>query len=784
MAFFLICPRFRRYWKPSESDTGRSYQLNPARPSPDGDPEGISSTREDAHPSHHRGSSGLSDRLRRRFSREAKDLRVKPRAQRKSGSPGFPFSSKLANTSKGVITPDDIGSSLMSERGYDSDAQFISTPRQISHTRDHPTNTRIVQETVSPLRQEIERQESYEQGHSLESEVMANARADRAVMEETQPNFRSRNQTSWATQSSGSSAFRADDGSRRARVARPQRGVGGSPVQSKRNGPVHPQQGYRPPLRMATPDPGIPRHGSGYSSPVSPVPFPYTTSADSLVGPSQISVRKRRRQPPTGTMSDNCSIHLGDMNIPTMLASCSTSPRILSPKHSFDENRWASNAGTWNVPQPSYDSSGGAPGNALFSHTTGPRFRRAPVDQSSSCYSPKTSLSSTGIPSDTTNKRTHQPTTKELVAEPIAGFNCSPGSFLVDSHHTPVADNYDTNKVESQKSKFTERFEQDRSMTSLGHGPRDADTELASPRKVSVGWMSGGRRLGYGYTMVPANDRIDEPPGSHDPGESGIPEIAAISAGSLGDLSRRVESGATEQTRKTSPRTGDPSFDISSIMNRMRLRSLSSAFSEAGSDPIKFSLLEKLRRKKDQGDAVTDSDIKNPWDFCSWVDPNQPVSGQSSPQKSSSVSTKSAEGQSVGRWATLRRTGSLLTKGRSVSAITRGLEAKVITRMTTPAGRYPVARRKEGRMLKFKVLDRKNQARSADDNVPIVPIEQSHGNADSGECQDEQVSREQTIDAGAEMTERDRHHLSDKTGSDAITDDWKSTYQDCQEMLG
>ncbi|RAL05829.1 uncharacterized protein BO80DRAFT_344140 [Aspergillus ibericus CBS 121593] len=759
MAFFLICPRFRRYWKTSDSDTRRSYQLKPARPSPDEEPEGNSSTREDARSSHHRGSSGLSDRLRRRFSREAKDLRVKPRAQRKSGSPGFPFSSKPANTSKGVITPDDIGSSLMSERGYDSDAQFISTPKQISHTRDHPT--RIIQETVSPLRQEIERELSYDQGHGPQSETMADARLDRTVMEEPQPGLRSRNQTSWATQSSGSSAFRADDGSRRIRVARPQRG-GGSPVHNKRNG-SYPHQGYRPPVRMATPDPSMPRHGSGYSSPISPVPFPYTTSADSPAGPSQISVRKRRRQPPTGTMSDNCSIHLGDMNIPTMLASCSTSPRILSPKQSFDENRWATNAGTWNAPRPPHDP-GAATGKAPFSQT-GPRFRKAPVDHSSSCYSQKTSLSSAGIPSDSVDKQIqHQATSKELGAEPTAGFNCSPNSFLMESLYTSVTDNY-ADKAEAQRSKFTERFESDRSLTPLAHGLHDTESDLVSPRKVSVGWMSGGRRLGYGYTLVPANDGADQFPDRSDPCEASIPE----------------------QTRKTSPKMGDPGFDISSIMSRMRLRSLSSAFSEAGSDPMKFSLLEKLKRKKDQGDAGADGDAKNPWDFCSWVDPNQPVSGQSSPQKSSSVSTKSTEGRSVGRWATLRRTGSLLTKGRSVSAITRGLEAKATSRLTTPAGRYPVARRKEGRMLKFKVLDRKNKAKSADDDVPIVPIvpiEQSHGDADSGECQDEHVDDEQMIDTGAQIVERDRHHSSDKTGSEAITDDWKSTYQDCQEMLG
>ncbi|GKZ85211.1 hypothetical protein AnigIFM56816_010977 [Aspergillus niger] len=770
MAFFLICPRFRKYWKGSDSETRHSYKLDPAKPSPDGDSDGHFKDREDVtRPGHPRRSSGgLPDRLRRRFSREARDQRVKPRNdRRKSGSPAFPFSSRFASPRERVATPDEIGSSFMSERGYDSDAQFISTPKQVSHTRDHPSNPRILEDAaVSPLRREMAQGMPYVQAHGQDLEDLESAPcADPTLREESQSALRSKSQASCMTQSSQvSSIFRGtDDGSRRVRVARPQRGMAGSPVQGKiRNGLAYPKQpGYRPPLRAASPDPGI--HGSGYSSPVSPVPFSYTTSADSLVGPSQISVRKRRRQPPVGPIPDKCSVHLGDSNIPTTLAARSTSPHMLSPKQSFDENRWASNTGTWNAPQPFHDFSGFGAGKAPDTYATGPR-PRGPVNQASSCYSQKTSLSPTGDPVGSLDRRIQDRAITIQPQEPNASFSCSPRSLelsRVNSHYAPIAD-HDADKAEAQKSRFAERFESARSLSSPAHGHNDADADLASPRKVSVGWMSGGRRLGYGYALVPANDGADEPPKCLNHIGSSVPEATA------------------------SPRAGNPSFELSSVVSRIRLRSFSSAFNEGLGEQLKSSVLEKFsKRKKEQVDPVADNIAQNPWYFCSWVDPNQPSSDQQSGQKSSSVSTKSTEGRPLGRWATLRRTGSLLTKGRSVSTITRGLEANLTARMTGPAGRYPVARRKEGRVPKFKVLDRKNRANSADDDVPIVSAENLHGTAGSDGFQNKgQEHDQQTVQTGTHRTKRERHNSSDKTGSESITDDWKSTYQDCQEMLG
>ncbi|PWY86165.1 hypothetical protein BO70DRAFT_222261 [Aspergillus heteromorphus CBS 117.55] len=800
MAFFFICPRFRRYWRSSDSpDPDHAYQLRAANPPPDGDPEGHSSSRDDAfRPGHHRGSSGLSDKLRKRFSREAKDPRGRPRrTQKKSGASGFLFSSRPAN-GKGVVTPDGLGSSLMSERGYDSDAQFISTPQPASYAREHLGNSRFAQEATSPLRQplwEMEQESPYEQGDD--------ALMDYTVKGGSPTAMRSPNQTSWATLSSHSSSVchGAEDGWHRARVTRPPRGPGGSPVQSRvRNGPMYPQQqGYRP-LRRPTPDsctPGrfsqnstthcpvlvSPAHSPEHATHLSPVPFSYTTSAESMTGPvSQISIKKRRRQqPPVGPASDGCSVHLADMNIPTVLGSHSPSPQVLSPKPSLDENRWAPNAGTWGASQNFYDSSGSPTGRAHL-NATGPRFRGPPMNQASSCYSQKTGFSSASGPNHSVDSRFQsQFTSQPFAREPSPSFSYSSQAQeppLANYHRPGVADSHGSGKPEMQKSNFTERFESDRSLAS--HGQQGGTgMSPASPRNVSVGWMSGGRRLGYGYTMVPANDGADHPSqGIQDSLQTDSCQAAPAEKGRP-EMPMNADKEAKGHNRKASDKTGEPGLDISSIMNRMHLRSLSSALSEVTSgDFRKGSLLEKIsKRKKDQSD--TNADTKNPWDFCSWVDPNRSLSEQQSPQKSPSVSTKSTQGRTLSRWETLRRTGSLWTKGHSVSAIARGIEAKAHAKSAAPGGRYPVARRKDRQVMKFRVLDRNHRAHSADDAVPFVPVEHSDESPSSPRSQDEeQVDEEQITHADNHATEKDQPNPSDNSGQGVNADEW----EDCQEM--
>lgn len=119
----------------------------------------------------------------------------------------------------------------------------------------------------------------------------------------------------------------------------------------------------------------------------------------------------------------------------------------------------------------------------------------------------------------------------------------------MNSHYAPIAD-HDADKAEAQKSRFAERFESARSLSSPAHGHNDADADLASPRKVSVGWMSGGRRLGYGYALVPANDGADEPPKFLNHIGSSVPEATAVGVNLRSGLSRSFEKETIGHNKK------------------------------------------------------------------------------------------------------------------------------------------------------------------------------------------------------------------------------------------
>lgn len=84
---------------------------------------------------------------------------------------------------------------------------------------------------------------------------------------------------------------------------------------------------------------------------------------------------------------------------------------------------------------------------------------------------------------------------------PSAGTSAGVQSLRVSSARVPskldVTVETADKTVESQKSKFTEHLSSSPSEVS-GRG----SSELEPPRKISIGWMSGGRRVGYGYTLV------------------------------------------------------------------------------------------------------------------------------------------------------------------------------------------------------------------------------------------------------------------------------------------
>jgi hypothetical protein len=81
----------------------------------------------------------------------------------------------------------------------------------------------------------------------------------------------------------------------------------------------------------------------------------------------------------------------------------------------------------------------------------------------------------------------------------------------------PVIDNKQYMRTELPKGRFVEQFG-DSNLTLVQD--QDMSSEKAGQRKVSPGWMTGGRRMGYGYTMV---DNAEREPSHIDGTDSPLP---------------------------------------------------------------------------------------------------------------------------------------------------------------------------------------------------------------------------------------------------------------------
>ncbi|RAH82644.1 hypothetical protein BO86DRAFT_409101 [Aspergillus japonicus CBS 114.51] len=665
----FFCPRLRAYWKkPDPPGTGPAYPLHPVTSPPNGAVESGQgsaqfTSREDAVRFSSTGTSagGLSDKLRKRFSREHKGLHGTPtRAGRKSGSSTFRSPSRFASNRLDTVSPVGLGSSLMSERGYDSDAQFISTPKQTSRTPERLVAESLAHETsLSKLRS----RGNESNGHSAPGSTYLAANGDpvhapgldQTILEGTRNPWSSMDQAIWAVHPTPTPPFSrvGSSASRRVQAAQPYH-AGFITPKSTECAPWDKQDGYSSLPQIGTPKLSNPLHGSptipegnhvsssgcyeyrsrtpGHAS---PVPTHYTTSVDSLAGPSTgLSVRKRRQQPPLSA-SGNDSVHLEDMEIHRMLASRTTSPRVLSTKQSFEGNPWASDV------------------------------------------------------------RLRKPAQQLIDDGPVAGKGKArdilyrPGKPL-EEQSGPCA-----------------------TSASIRDAPPETDIQT---EKASL-----------------AEDQPQEQ--------------------DITSLSKKAGTG----------------LDISSIIGHINLRS---------DESLKSSLLGKFsKKKKDQSDPEPLAGVKDPWDFCAWVDPNQSPSEQQPPQASPSASSMSTEGRgmSLGRWSTLRRTGSLWAKGRSMSAMARDLEAKAAAKLNVSAGRFPVIQKKDGRVMKFRVLDRKRRAQTDEDGEPMVPLKQWPGGKHKSSYEEDGPSRP-SVDPV-------RKQFSEQTGSTVVTDGWESNYQDCEEIF-
>lgn len=204
--------------------------------------------------------------------------------------------------------------------------------------------------------------------------------------------------------------------------------------------------------------------------------------------------KKREQRLSRQAMSEPQSVHLADMNIPRIMAPSLLSQSITSPNVS--QNR-------------SVDETLGSCTRSVSEGSGLAKLRASQHKKDDSFYSQGSSVLS--APS----QRRPLPKTWGFSAieryltkldRETAGTKSPqrglPGTF--PTRRRMGKSSTETPAVEALKSKFVEDFDQ---KTPVAGKEAADETEETPVRKVSVGWMSGGRRTGYGYTMVPSDER-------------------------------------------------------------------------------------------------------------------------------------------------------------------------------------------------------------------------------------------------------------------------------------
>lgn len=226
-------------------------------------------------------------------------------------------------------------------------------------------------------------------------------------------------------------------------------------------------------------------------------------SAESSDSPTEyipeIIIEKRRRQT---SIPGVRSIHLCDLDISRVLASSSSiTPPNLSQTQSFDENRRENTPSSRSISDQD-DSQAWQKSAEKIEMPTRMASQREYV---SSIYSRSTWSASASIDS----MRPHPSGFGSIIYEQTEPEKRN--SAMTPAIQSSVASSRNSDSEEKgaiittkepQKSRFTEHFDLDYQT------PLEVVFPYA-PRKISIGWMSGGRRLGYGYTMV-GTDEDDE----------------------------------------------------------------------------------------------------------------------------------------------------------------------------------------------------------------------------------------------------------------------------------
>ncbi|EAW10203.1 uncharacterized protein ACLA_046690 [Aspergillus clavatus NRRL 1] len=289
-------------------------------------------------------------------------------------------------------------------------------------------------------------------------------------------------------------------------------------------------------------------------------------------------------------------------------------------------------------------------------------------------------------------------------------------------------------------------------MASLDSEPFNVlNSSLASPRKVSIGWMSEGRRLGYGYTLV-AEDEVknDDKQSSKTSWTKGESMVSANISSIMDRLNFRRWSGAT--TFQKSANVSDSascnsvrSTPLLRVANRRKASTLNERRTLWSSKPDNSSI-QRLKGSSELDENVHDS-IRTTW----------------------TISTKHRkESQSV---------RNMLAKQRRVKHTSHNPAAKE----TTLGGRGTTRPKKGTQIMKLKMIRRKDWREKLNDDAPIVLTKRTargRASPDTIGCSTEADA----LDQQAVCRSEDYQDPLERAVSETISDDWVSLYQDCLEL--
>ncbi|KAJ5610421.1 hypothetical protein N7510_007140 [Penicillium lagena] len=378
----------------------------------------------------------------------------------------------------------DIGSSLMSERGYDSDAQYLATPKYSDRMERSPTSR--------PFRR-LELSEVLEQRPELLDPVFRAAAFNDIPESESESPFGLRYIPTLHGSLSGARNASHVSGTGYNNGARPATSPGEEPITLS--------AGMQPAATRSIDTLTIvtPNSAANILEPLPSIEIPAGINSQTLMA-DWIQFLRTNRQI-RGTTSASLSDHSPDLVVPKRRESFPSDQSLVEnrPLH-LDELRIS------HILAPRSISSGTHSGNTSITagrtHTN--RYALLTAEDSQSRQKTATTAVSGPDPQKLAAIRKRD----------ASSFYSRQSSLLSTEVFKTRSVNATGSKSEIQtgrisqgeepealmKSKFVEQLSP---ITNDSEPSRSPIDELeSSPRQVSIGWMTNGRRTGYGYTMV------------------------------------------------------------------------------------------------------------------------------------------------------------------------------------------------------------------------------------------------------------------------------------------